>query len=174
MRKPFFFCIFAYLSLIFALNGCGFRPIYAQTEQAGVLHVSIAPIKAGREGQILQTALEDALPAHGTARYRLQVGLSTESLPIAIDPDGTTSRYRVLVNSPYQLIRIADNTIIQQGTLKRSFSYYVSDADYSTYVASENVMQDGLKQLAHDYAMRVPVWLHNEPTATQQPATKKP
>jgi len=91
------------------LSGCGFHPLYAPAD-TGAAQVELAaifvPVIPEHAGQLLRQALQQRLegPGLGEAkRYELTVGFGVAADAIAIRPDSTASRIRVIGNAPWNL-----------------------------------------------------------------------
>lgn len=153
---------FASVSL---LSGCGFSPVYAKrdggigtTNQAEMASVEVAGIGRGREGQILRTALEDKLnPTNMQVpqAYILRVGLSSQHIPVSIGSDRAVARHQQDLMANVTLTRTSDQAEMVNTFVRRTVSYSVSQSDFATYAASQDVIQRGLEELAEDVAMRV-------------------
>ena len=113
----------------------------------------------GRRGQLFKAELEDHLnpsAAPTQPAYKLIANIGTSSEPMVIQSDGTASRYRIVIRSPFRLVRLSDNQVISKGTVRRSVSYNVSeDDDYATYIAQTEAYERGYAELAQDYKMRI-------------------
>lgn len=87
------------------LGGCGFHPAYAPSAsgalgpaQAQLAAIDV-PILADRQGQLMRQALQARLYGPGIAeakQYRLVVDFSVSSEGIAIQPDNSTARIRMI------------------------------------------------------------------------------
>jgi len=96
------------------VGGCGFRPLYASGEDNAGVHARLAEIEVAlipeRSGQLLRQALQARLERGGTGvarRYDLAVQLALAFEPIAIQPDNSSSRVRV-VGSANWVLRAQD------------------------------------------------------------------
>ena len=148
-----------WLSSLFLLAACGFTPVHQQqsTVAHALYHIDVAPV-TGREGQLLVAALEDRLNPTATgagARYRLSPQLSINYVPMIIDVDGTVSRYRVDLKSPYIITDLATGAIISSNKIKVSASYDMSDEDFANYATAEYQVQKAIEELAEIYQKRL-------------------
>ena len=147
--------------LIFGLVGCGFHPLYGdpgyRATDADYAAVEVGDIP-GHEGQLLVAAIEDRLNPKGEAlpfEYKLNPTLDVQLVSLSFKEDGTVTRYKVKVSSAYTLIRLQDNKQIDHGILRRSNSYNVSDADYSTFVAQQDSIKRAIESLGEKYFIRL-------------------
>jgi LPS-assembly lipoprotein len=122
------------------LSGCGFQPIYMPTASgnAGVAQREMAAIEVtlmpGRPGQVLRQALQDrlAMGASGVARrYELTASFGVTGEGIAILPDSTSTRVRLIGSSTWTLV--AQNparTTLTTGSARAVDAYNVIGAQY--------------------------------------------
>ena len=144
---------------LLTLPACGFEPVYgAHTSATTLGNMIIEPI-AGREGQIIKIALEDALNPESNsvlnAPYALRVTLKRDLIPAVIADDASIRRYNVLMLAQFAVIDRATSKPVYQGNAKRYGSYSRSAEDYSTFIADEDVAKRTLEELARDIAQRV-------------------
>lgn len=100
--------------------------------------------------------LEDMLNYEGTPAYKLDVVLTQSVVGIGVARDGTASRYNLVLNSTYKLIRIADGKEVDSGSLGNFTSYNNPNNQYfSTYVSEQDARKRGIKELAELYRQRL-------------------
>ncbi|MBV8094059.1 MAG: hypothetical protein JOY71_17010 [Acetobacteraceae bacterium] len=94
------------------LAGCGFRPLYMPTASGGpgVAQRELAAISVDiipdRPGQLLRQALQERLGAGASGiarRYDLSVGYGIAGEGIAIEPDSTITRIRLVGRADWTL-----------------------------------------------------------------------
>src|SRR5688500_12671129 len=96
------------LVLLFALSGCGFKPLYSRGTEAAderLATIRVNPI-SDRLGQRLAIDLRDTFNPLGRkvdATHTLNVSLVTERREVALRRDGTASRVELVVNANYTL-----------------------------------------------------------------------
>lgn len=156
-----------YIALLLApallLGGCGFQPVYAQRAEAFDTLDMLAAIQiktpAGRQGDQLKAELQDRFNPESIptmARYELEAQIELISEPFIIEPDGTASRFRVTIQSPFTLKRLSDHQVINSGTVRYQVSYNVSETDdYSTVMSQGDAIKRGITELSEDYKMRI-------------------
>ncbi|GGC29491.1 hypothetical protein GCM10011371_16290 [Novosphingobium marinum] len=146
----------AAIGIAFALSGCGLKPMYAgggSGEVArGLAAVDVAAIP-GRSGWLVRNALRDRLGAAGdaTARYRLDVRLDDTLEGFALLSDDTIGRERRALRARYQLVDLADGTIVLDATAGSDAGIDVVSSEYATIAAE----QTALENLARDVADRI-------------------
>lgn len=165
--------------MLFLLAGCGFHPVYgtASSLPANSPLREGVKITASASGIITQTLepssnidtnssaamarqftnnLSDMLPATDAPVYELQVTITQSSVGLGVARDGTASRYNYVLNSSYNLIRLADGKIVDSGSLSNVTSYNNPNNQYfSTYISEQDARKRGIKELAESYRMRL-------------------
>ncbi|MCB1318253.1 MAG: hypothetical protein KDK27_19940 [Leptospiraceae bacterium] len=148
-------CVF----LITSLTACGFTPLYANKRMLSSIEVQNIP---GRSGQLLHASLEDLFDPSSsgdTIIFTLAPQLSTQSVPISIESDGTIQRYRILFKTSFTLTDVTTGEVIYSDTVTRTNSYNISDADYSTFVSEQDSIKRGLDELAQEIFLRISAFL---------------
>ena len=123
-----------------ALSGCGFQPVYMPTASgnAGVaqrelaaIHVDLIP---DRPGQVMRQALQERFERDGTGvaqRYDLSVGFSVSGEGIAIQPDSSVTRIRMIGNANWTLVaQDPGRTKLSSGYAKAVDGLNVIDTQY--------------------------------------------
>ena len=100
------------LGFVLALGGCGFQPLYgsagngvAGPAEAGLAQVSVGLIPE-RSGQLLREALQERFERGGggvAARYDLSIAYAVSGDALAIQPDSSASRVRLLAAATWWL-----------------------------------------------------------------------
>lgn len=156
-----------YAPLVIALPlllSCGFEPIYAnrsvQTiDTLDLLAAVTVETPNGRLGELLKANIEDhfnPMARHVPQAYRLKAKIQMGSEPFVIEQDGTASRYTITLTSPYELVHMTTNEVMDKGIIRREVSYNVSeDDDYSTFITRNDMIKRGIIELAEDYKMRI-------------------
>ena len=144
-------------ALIFAITACGFTPVYQQGEVRNQLQAIKVIAPDDREAQMLKATLEDAIYAGGkiNAKYNLVPNLQLITMPLSIEANGTTQRYRVIGNASYELIEIASGKVQTKGAFERFSSYSIANADYSTYVAGKDSKRQVIEAVAEELRLRL-------------------
>jgi len=158
---------------LLSLGACSFEPLHAKKQASGTqlnAGVKIDRIE-GREGQLLRIHLEDQLNPGGVIppkpSYRLTASFSHTITPIDVSRDGTVSRYNMYLVSDYVLYRNSDNQPVARGTLRNVSSYNnLTNAYFSTFVAEDDALKDGIRELGELYRQRLSSYL-SQPDAGQ-------
>ena len=151
------------LFALVALSACGFEPLHGRSYQERTITGELAAIKvdtpSGILGELLRAEIEDGVnPEYQNVqpRYRLQVELTEQDVPLFINIDGTANRGEIRYLSNYTLVRLSDNTILNQGKISRVSSYNSSQtADYAAFVSKEDAKKRAILELAQDYKLRL-------------------
>jgi LPS-assembly lipoprotein len=127
-----------------ALVACGFQPVYAPGGTGGSLRGRVLVQAPDDEYTYLLTRdLEDRLGRSATADYRLDYTLITATEGQAINVNNETTRYSIVGQADYVLIRVADGQTVASGNV-RNFSGYSATGSTVQTLAGE---RDARKRL---------------------------
>jgi LPS-assembly lipoprotein len=148
-----------------ALAGCGFHPLYAESEESGefdadLASVSVTPI-AERIGQIVANALRDSFnPARAKVpqRYVLTVVLTTSTGDYAIRKDGTASRELLAVSGSFNMYALGGERPVLTGSVTINDSYDVGENEYSVIVANNDAQARAAQEISTDIRTRVALY----------------
>lgn len=140
------------LGAIVALPGCGLHPLYAGGGSGRVATaldgVEVASIE-GKSGYLMSNALRDRLPETGTPRYRLDVRLNDDIKGLGLRSDNSITRERRTLRARYQLVSLADGTILLDATAGSDAGIDVVGSEYAT-IAAENTALERLSGIVAD------------------------
>lgn len=151
-----FFAPFMLFVACFALTGCSLQPMYAGGTRGAVAQglggIEVAPIE-GQAGWLVRNALHDRLRAapDSPQRYRLDVRLDDRLEGLGVLGDDTIGRERRTLRARYQLVDMADDTIILDATAGTDAGIDVVSSEYATIAAE----QTALENLSRDIADRI-------------------
>lgn len=144
-------------SFLCLTTACGFTPVYQEkTESASLANIEVKT-NGGREGQWLKQEIEDTLNPSQLNTYKdftLNSNIKMEFLPVLVESTGKIHRYRIKMSSQFTLMRNKDQKNMDEGTITRTVSYKVSDSDYSSFVAPQDAIRRGIKEIAREYGTR--------------------
>jgi LPS-assembly lipoprotein len=145
------------LCMAMLMAACGFTPVYQQGDVRNELQAINVVANDNREAQMLKAFLEDGIYAGGkiNAKYNLIPNLQLTTMPLSIEANGTTQRYRVIGNATYQLIEVASGKVQSEGAFERFSSYSIAIADYSTYVAGKDSKRQVIEAVAEELRLRL-------------------
>lgn len=143
--------------LILAISACGFRPLYATSndQDSKILQqVHISPI-SNQEGQVLHNHLLDIMNPKGrpaNALYTLSSEVSYSSTSLGVQSDDTTTRKVTTVTAKFIF---NGNGINEDFTVSKKAGYSETDNVYATSVAEDDAIARSLREIAEDAKIRV-------------------
>ena len=171
--------------ILFLLAGCGFQPVYGTSSGLEArspirMGVKVSAVASGAATASNNTSiddgysasmsrqfvhnLEDMLAFEGSPTYKLDVIMTQSSVGLGVARDGTASRYNLVINSNYKLIRIADGKQVDSGTISNVTSYNNPNNQYfSTYISEQDARKSGIKELAEIYRQRLLSYTEKKP-----------
>lgn len=143
------------------LAACGFTPLYARPGlSAGLSSIeTIAP--QGRLGALIRESLDDALAVDRSKPmiYRLDLHLRDERIPRGIRPDGTASRFELILSADWKLVNKADSSIVVQGTSRAETTFDRAEQPYSAISAQEDAEERVAAELARRIQLDLASWM---------------
>lgn len=140
------------LALALATAGCGLHPLYGGGSGGSVATtlagVDVAPIE-GKAGWLMGNALRDRLAADGTPRYRLDVKLDDKIAGFGVRRDDAVTRERRTLRARYQLVNLADGSVLIDATAGSDAGIDVVQSEYAT-IAAENTALERLSGIVAD------------------------
>ncbi len=149
------FSAFLLLAALFAVAGCGFRPVYATNADGSAplfQRIAIRSVTAPETVEpYIVTALQDRMaPKEGeTPQYDLVVNASEVAERLAVQIDATVTRYNYRLNARYQLIDLTTGNAVE-GAANAVVSYNIVSSQYSTLFAERNAQEKAAKLLAQE------------------------
>jgi LPS-assembly lipoprotein len=153
------------------LPGCGFRPMYASAgggslgpAEAGLAEISIGPLPE-RSGQLLRQALQDRFERGGgglARRYDLAVSFGLSGDPIAIQPDSSVTRVRLIGSSTWTLTgQDPQRTTLAHGTARALDGYNVLDEQiFSADLENETVQRRMAEAIADQITLQLAAYFN--------------
>ena len=140
------------LIFLFALGGCGLKPLYSGGSAGAVAQtlggIGVTPID-GRDGWLVRNALTDRIGANGTPRYRLDVALDDRIEGFGVRRDTAVTRERRTLRARYQLVDVANGAVILDATAGSDAGIDVVSSAYGT-IAAENSALERLAAIVAD------------------------
>lgn len=163
------------LVLLFALQACGFQPLYQQGSanmSAGSQFESILvrPI-ADRVGQELRNRLYDALTPAGQPAdplWELDVTLTESIQKIAVEQTSFSTRANLRLTATYSLNSLGgdsgsdDNRVTHSHSVSAISSYNILDSEYATLVAERDARSRAVQVLSADIRRQLAIWLNSQ------------
>ena len=140
-------------ALALLLSGCGLHPLYSGGSSGPVAsaltRVEVAPIE-GKSGWLMTNAIHDRLHAGGDAPlYRLEVKLDDKIIGLGLRSDDSVSRERRTLRARYQLIDLANGSVLLDATAGSDAGIDVVNSEYAT-IAAETTALERLTDIVAD------------------------
>ena len=139
--------------VLVALSGCGLRPLYSGGSNgpvaATLTRIEVAPIE-GKAGWLMANALRDRLPRSAEPPlYRVEIKLDDQLTALGVRRDDTVTRERRTLRARYQLVDLAQGTVLLDATAGSDVGLDVVGSDYAT-LAAENTALERLAPIVAD------------------------
>lgn len=156
------------IALPLLLAGCGLQPLYGGGGGSGVVattltRIEVAPIE-GKAGWLMSGALGDRLRAGKTSPlYRLDVRLDDRITGLGVRRDDSVARERRTLRARYQLVSLANGTVLLDATAGSDAGIDVVGSEYAT-IAAENTALERLSGIVADQIVsRVALYVRRTP-----------
>lgn len=130
------------LLLAFALAGCGFEPVYGPGGSGAALYGKVlvdAPVD--RESYLYVQGLEQSLGRSRDPLYRLDYAIVTADTGQAVTATGDITRYNLIGEVDFSLIRLSDETVIAEGRLDNFAGYSATGSTVDTLAAERDAVR---------------------------------
>src|SRR3984893_3581032 len=153
------------LSIVVALSGCGWTPLYADRESGpadeNLRAIKVDPIPE-RIGQKLAWALRESFNPTGVStpqRYRLRTLLTTARADLGIQSTGLGRRGKFDANAAFTLIDIKSGAALMASTSHVSESFDILANEYASVVAEDDARTRAVEELRRDMVTRLTLFL---------------
>ena len=142
------------LLALFALTGCGLRPVYGGGSSGPVAttlrSVSVAPID-GQAGWLMRNKLLDRLGSDGStgSAYRLEVKLDDNISSFGLRSDRAATQERRTLRARYQLVDTRNGMVVLDATAGSDMGIDIVSSEYAT-VAAEQTAAENLAEVVAD------------------------
>jgi LPS-assembly lipoprotein len=149
--------------MMLMLPACGLHPLYAGGAAgpvAGTLRsVQVAAIP-GRAGWLMRNKLIDRLgeSGSGTARYRLDVTLDDKIISFGLRSDRAATQERRTLRARYQLVNLADGTVVLDATSGSDAGIDIVSSEYATVAAEQTALENLSDVVADQIAARLALY----------------
>ena len=129
-----------------ALPACGLHPLYgggtASPVASTLRSVQVGPI-AGQSGWLLRNRLIDRIgeAGQGTTAYRLDVTLDDNITSFGIRGDRAATRERRTLRARYQLVSVANGTVVLDATAGSDSGIDIVSSEYATVAAEQTALE---------------------------------
>jgi len=155
------------LLLLLPLGACGFRPLYAEREEASsepaLATIKVLPIK-DRIGQMLEMSLRESFNPRGIAadpRYTLSVTLAVSRFDLGIQRDASATRGRVDVYATIQLADAQSGKAVYNSRAQSTSSFNILDDAYAAQVAEDDARTRTVRDLSDEIRTRMALFLRS-------------
>jgi LPS-assembly lipoprotein len=145
---------------LFALTGCGLRPLYGGGSGGAVAStlgsVTVAPI-GGQSGWLMRNKLVERLGAGGTtaAAYRLDVTLDDNITSFGVRSDQAATQERRTLRARYQLVDLKNGTVVLDSTAGSDAGIDIVSSEYATVAAEQTALENLTDIVADQITARV-------------------
>jgi LPS-assembly lipoprotein len=160
----------ALIAAAFLVSGCQLRPLYAGGSGGQVAttlsSVTVAPIE-GQVGWLVFNKLKDRLAATGSgeSRYRLDVELDDDIVGLGIRGDRAVTRERRSLRARYQLIDMANGSVVLDATAGSDAGVDVVSSEYATVAAEQTAAERLSEAVADQIVARLSLYAARTPAA---------
>jgi LPS-assembly lipoprotein len=148
---------------LFALSGCGLRPLYGGGSGSAVAttlgSVTVAPI-AGQSGWLMRNKLADRLGEGGTGTpaYRLDVKLDDNITAFGLSSSQAATRERRTLRARYQLVDLRSGVVVLDDTVGSDAGIDIVSSDYATVAAEQTALENLSDIVADQIVARVALY----------------
>lgn len=125
-----------------------------------------------REGQMLRNELLDRFQPAGAAPkplYGLAIGVQTQKVGLAINPDETGSRANLIMLAKYTLRELSDGTILFSGSSRAITGFNVNDSEFATTSSETDATRRAVFDLTEQITTRISIVLADKKAAPKSP-----
>ena len=156
-----------------ALGGCGFQPLYgsatdgaASPVQAGLTQVSVGLIPE-RSGQLLREALQERFERGSSgiaARYDLAVSYAISGDALAVQPDSSVSRVRLVAAATWSLTaQDPQRRTLTSGTARAMDAFNIINSQlFAADLDSEAVQRRLASAVADQITLQLAAWFDKQ------------
>ena len=167
--------------LALALSACGFHPLYGSIDGGPGIDMSSIYVKPipERTGYVLRNELLDLFDSMGNpdgAKFRLEIELKTERVPLGFLENAQITRYNFYLTARYVLVSTAANKAVKRGVARTITSYNVVTSPYATVTAEKDAQDRAARDVAETIRTELAVFLRHAGTnpAAAAPAATPP
>ncbi len=151
------------LLALFALTGCGLRPVYSGGSSGPVAttlrSVSVAPID-GQAGWLMRNKLIDRLGSDGStgSTYRLEVKLDDNISSFGLRSDRAATQERRTLRARYQLVDTRNGMVVLDATAGSDMGIDIVSSEYATVAAEQTALENLADTVADQIAARLALY----------------
>ncbi|GFE49188.1 hypothetical protein So717_09410 [Roseobacter cerasinus] len=143
------------LMLPLALSACGFTPVYAPGGGATQLQNSITVAEPStRNGFLITQRIEEKLGRAVDPDYRMTLSVSTGQQNVAVDREGSTTRFNIIGRANYSLIETSTGRVVTSGKVENFTGYSAAGTTVATVAARRDAQRRLMILLADQIVTR--------------------
>jgi LPS-assembly lipoprotein len=150
------------------LSGCGLHPLYSNgssgTVATTLAQVEVAPME-GKAGWLMANAMRDRLHSSGTPLYRLEIKLDDKIIGLGVRRDDSISRERRTLRARYQLIDLANGSVILDAAAGSDAGIDAVNSEYATIAAENSALERLSGIVADQITARIATYVTRTPPA---------
>ena len=136
-------------ALLLALAGCGFTPLYDEGTPAAAMGGQVAvDVIDGAAGFVMRERLVTRLGAAEAPTHRLAVDLEFETVGVALNTQGVTTRFNTIARAAYALVPLGGGQAVEAGQVRAVSGFSAPDLPAATAFATEVAGRDAERRLA--------------------------
>lgn len=144
------------LILPLVLGACGFTPVYAPGATGSQVQHNISVQEPDTRDEFLLTQrLEERLGRTGDAGYSLQYDVQTNQENLAVDSEGSTTRFNLVGQARFSLVSTSTGRVIMSGTANNFTGYSAAGTTVATLAAERDAQKRLMVLLADQIVTRV-------------------
>lgn len=160
-----------------ALSGCGFTPMYGETEHGSKVASELQGIEIenipDREGQYLRNLLIDRLYTDGkpqNALYTLKITrLKRDVVNFGIRKDATATRDEMQITARLELVDRASGTAVLSRDMRSVGAYNLLDNQYATLISRDSLTGHVLGEMSDNIVTELSLYFRRDPGVPVMP-----
>lgn len=141
---------------LMALSACGFQPVYAPgATGANVQNKISVQAPNNRNAFLLTQRLEERLGRASNADYTLQYAISTSQANLAVDTEGSVTRFNLVGSARFSIIATSTGQVALSDTVTNFTGYSAAGTTVATFAAERDARKRLMILLADQIVTRV-------------------
>ncbi|MGC3937823.1 LPS assembly lipoprotein LptE [Roseobacter sp. EG26] len=139
-----------------ALAACGFAPVYGTGGTGTKLQNQVEVSEPDTlNGYLLTRRIEERLGRSGDPSYKLDVAVRTRQENLAVDTEGSITRYNILGYADFSLINAKSGGVVASGSVDNFTGYSAAGTTVATLAAERDAQKRLMVLLADQITTRV-------------------
>lgn len=138
------------------LAACGFTPLYAPGGTGTQLQNNITVSEPNtRDAFLVTQRLEERLGRAVDPAYTLSLSVRSSAEGLAVDSEGSTTRFNLLGNADYSLIDVSSGRVVTSGSVDNFTGYSAAGTTVAALAAQRDAQKRLMVLLADQIVTRV-------------------